>query len=464
MSLIAIKNADWILTMDGARRVIADGSILIDKDRIRAIGKSAVIEIPPETTKVIDGRGKVVLPGLIDSHTHHSLHLGRGLADECDIQTFLYRRLYPIEASLNDEDAYISALLCQLEMIKSGTTSIIDAGNYFPEATLRAFGTTGMRGVVARSTFDIPTSSLGSLPAQVFAEETNVALKRAEEFVERNSGACDGRVQAWLQLRVLPNCSDELCRGLKSIADRLGVRYEAHAAFTKEVYEASKLQFGKSEVRRLDDLGILGEGLLLAHMGWLTPRDILLLISSKTNVVLCPTSSVHQAMGSIAFGHVPELLEMGVNVALGTDGGPHGTNDLVRQIFVAAGGYKEVRLDATIMPPETVLEMATVNGARAMGMSDQVGSIEPGKKADITIFDSRRPEWRPLHNPVANLVYCANGNSADTVIVDGRILMENRKILTFNEDDVITEAQRRSVEIGARAGLLEYGRPRWPVH
>lgn len=463
MTLTKIEHAEWIITMDETRRVISDGTIVVENDTIRYVGKADGAHHFERVDKLIDARGKVVTPGLIDAHTHHSLQFGRGLADECDIQRFLYSRLYPIESSLTEEDAYVSALLCQLELVKSGTTCVIDAGNYFPEATVRAFGTSGLRGVVARSAFDISKSSLGTLPSKVFSETTDQALDHGEAFVHRYNGAHEGRVSTWLQLRVLPNCSDELCHRLTALTERLGIRYEAHASFTKEVYESSKLQFGKSEIQRLHDVGVLGPNLLLAHMGWLTPRDMSLLADSGTHVVLCPTSSFHQGMGSISFGHVPELLEMGVNCCLGTDGGPHGTNDLVRQMFVAAGGYKEVRLDATVMPPETVLEMATRNGAKALGREHDLGAIGLNRKADIAIFDAKRPEWRPLHNPVANLVYSATGTSVDTVLVDGKVLMEGGRVLMFDEQKILSEAQRRSTEVAERAGLLDFGKPAWPV-
>ncbi|EGP10238.1 amidohydrolase [Bradyrhizobiaceae bacterium SG-6C] len=463
MHLLVIENADWLVTMDADRRLIKNGTIVVEDDRIVAVGKASQ-DTPYRTPdKVIDARGKVVFPGLIDSHIHHSLQLGRGLADETNPIRFLYDRMYPLESNLSEEDAYIGALLCQLDCIRAGTTCVIDAGNYFPDATLRAFATSGMRGVVARSAFDIPGSTLGTLPGKTFNETTEVALARCEEFISRTQGACDGRVRSWLQLRVLPNCSDELCIGLKKLTDRLGVQYQAHAAFCKEVYEASETQFGKSEIRRLHDLGLLGPNLLLAHVGWLTPPDMRLLIESRTNVVLCPTSSLHHALGSILFGHIPELIEMGVNVSLGTDGGPHGTNDMVRQMFVTAGGYKEARLNAKVMPPETVLEMATIGGAKAANWQNEIGSLETGKKADITIFDAARPEWRPLHNPAASITYFANGNTAHTVLVNGRILMEAGRITFVDEQQVLEEAQKRAVAVAQRGGVLHFGRPVWPV-
>lgn len=462
MSLTIIKNADWLVTMDDERRLIRDGTVVIEGDKIIEVSKSNSIKECRNPDKIIDGRGKVVLPGLIDSHIHHSLQLCRGLADECNPQKFLFERLYPLESNLTEEEAYISALLCQIDSLKAGTTCIVDAGNYFPEATLRAFGTSGMRGIVARSAFDVPVSGLGTLPPK-FSETTEEALRRGEDFISRNDGAFDGRVGAWFQLRVLSNCSEELLRGLKSISNRLPIRYQAHAALSKEVYEASENLFSKSEIRRLYEADLLGPNMLLAHVGWLTPADMTLIRESGTNLVLCPTSSFHQAMGCVSFGHTPELLESGVTVALGTDGGPHGTNDMVRQMFLASVGYKESRLNVKMMPPETVLEMATLHGAKAIGLEKKIGSLQPGKKADVVIFDANRPEWQPLHNPVANLVYNANGNTAHTVLVDGKILMEKGRIMMVDEDELIQKALHASIAVAKRGGVLKFGQSLWPV-
>jgi 5-methylthioadenosine/S-adenosylhomocysteine deaminase len=458
-----IRNADWVITMDPDRRLVRDGALVIVDDRIVEVGRTADIGEAADADRIIDARGMVVTPGLIDGHCHNMQHLCRGLANECDIQSFLYERLYPYESSLTHEEAYLSARFSQLELVKSGTTCVVDPGSYFPDAMVRALGESGMRGIVARSTFDIPASSLGTIPSKVFEESIDEALAQSEQFVHSSHGMHDGRVTASLQLRVLPNCSDELCREVKALAEMLGVGFQAHASFAKEVYEASKLQFGKSDVARLHDLGCLGPNLLLAHAGWLTPTDMQSIHETQTPIALCATSSTHQAMGILSHGHTPELLAMGVTVCLGTDGGPHGTNDLVRQMFLASAGFKEIRLDATIMSPETMLEMATLHGATAAGLADEIGSLEPGKKADVVLFDAQTPEWRPLHDPVANLVYCANGNTADTVLVDGRVLMENRAMVFVDEARIIADGQRASEEIARRCGLDAFATPKWPI-
>src|SRR3989304_784219 len=205
MADIFIRNVDWLVTVDGDRRIFTDGALVIQGDRIIAVGKTYDLEREhPSSRHIIDGRGKVVLPGLIDAHIHPAFQLSRGLADEVSAQKFLFERMYPYEGLLTEEESYWSASLCVLELLRNGVTTFIDAGNYHPHQTARAVGEAGVRCVIAKSNLDIPKSPFGALP-QTFIETTEQALERAEEVVRKWNGAYDGRVRAWFQFRGVPN-------------------------------------------------------------------------------------------------------------------------------------------------------------------------------------------------------------------------------------------------------------------
>ena len=459
---LLIANADWLIIMDPQRRVFRDGAVAIKGDRIVAVGKHAEVAPRYEAARTIDGRNRVVIPGLIDGHIHTAFQLSRGLADEVSSQKFLFERMYPYEGILDEEESYWSAALCVLELLRNGVTTFIDPGNYLPHQSLKAVGEAGLRCIMSKSTLDVTRSSFGKLP-DAFIETTEECLERSEAFVQKWHGAFDGRVHAWFQYRGVNNATDALIRGLTDLAERYGVGVQTHASFAKETLEASLSAHGVPEVERLHKLGALRPYTLLVHGGWLTPREVALVREADAKVVLSPSSSLHNAYGSLALGKHPDLLELGVTVGLGSDHASSGIVDITQEMFLAAGGFKEARLNSTVMPPERVLEMATLNGARCALWQEEIGSLEAGKKADVTLFNTRNAHWQPAYNPIANLVYSANGSSVDTVVVDGAVLMEGRRVLTLDEDRVYDEVARLMPSVLEKTGLAERVAPKWPV-
>ncbi|MEX2134726.1 MAG: amidohydrolase [Acidimicrobiia bacterium] len=459
---LLVARIDWLITMDPDRRILRDGAIAVRGDRIIDVGKS--VELGPKyaPARVIDGRDRVAIPGLVDAHIHTAFHLSRGLADEISSQKFLFERMYPYEGLLNEEEAYWSAALCVLELLRNGVTTFVDPGNHLPHLSIAAVGESGLRCVMARSTLDITRSPFGQLPTS-FIETTEECLERSEEFVRQWNGAFDGRIKASVQFRGVNNASDALIQGITSLAEQFDIGVQTHASFAKETLESSLATHGMSEIERLHRLGALGPRLLVAHGGWFTPREVPLLREADVKVVCSPSSSMHNAYGTLKMGKHPELLEIGITVGLGSDHATTGIVDITQEMFLAAGGFKEARLNSTIMPPEQALEMATLNGARCARWQEDIGSLEPGKKADLVLHNTRRPEWQPLYNPVANLVYSANGASADTVIVDGKPLMEGRRVLTMDEDRIYGEIKRLAPMILAKTGLAHKVLPKWPV-
>jgi 5-methylthioadenosine/S-adenosylhomocysteine deaminase len=454
---LLIRDASWLVTMDHDRRIVRDGALAIDGDRIVAVGKTADVARTFTADTTLRADGKLVLPGLIDTHVHNTQQLGRGLADECDIPVQLLERLYGYEKEMTAEDAYWAALLCQLELIRAGTTCFIDPSSYYPAETARAVGRSGIRGIVARTAFDIHETPIGSMPRTMFRETTDEAVEKAREVVATHHGSHGGRVRAWFALRILSGCSDELCRRIKRLADEHGVGVILHASESRDEAVASRLRYGMGDVERLASLGALGPNMVLIHMGWASPREIALVREFDLKISATPSTSYRLGVGDMRFGRVPELLELGVTVALSSNSAMSSNF-----LYLAGGGHKATALNPTIMPPERVLEMATRHGARAALWDDEIGSLEVGKKADVAIFDTRRPEWRPVINPIANLVYASRGG-ADTVIVDGAIVMESGVVKTIDEAATLAEGQKRGEAIAARSGLGEIAKPLWPV-
>jgi 5-methylthioadenosine/S-adenosylhomocysteine deaminase len=463
MGTLLIANADWVVTMDRERRILRDGAVAIADDRIVAVGKTAEVARGFAAERTISAAGKLVMPGLIDTHVHNTQQLGRGLADECDVAKHLLERLYGYEKVMNPDDAYLAARACQLELIRAGTTCFIDPGSYYPEETARALGESGLRGIVARTAFDVYDTPIGQLPGGMFRQTTAEAVEKAEQTVIKLNGAHGGRLKAWFALRILSGCSDDLCRQIKARADAHGVGVVLHCAESRDEVVGSRMRYGLGEVERLAALGVLGPKMVLIHMGWTSPRELVLCKEFDLKVACTPSTGFRLAFGSMQVGHFPEMLELGVTVALGSDAAMSSNFlDIVRQMFLASGGTKSARLDPTLMPPERVIEMATLNGARAAQWEDEIGSLEPGKKADLAVFDTRKPEWRPVLNPIANLVYCSRGG-ADTVVADGRVLMEEGVVKTIDEVATLDEVQRRGEALAAASGLGDLIKPKWPV-
>jgi len=463
MSRLLIQNIDYLVTVDQGRRILRDGAVAIENGRFVAVGKTADVSAEAGD-EVIDGKGKMVLPGLFDTHIHNAQQLGRGLGDEAySGPERLFRRLWVVEAHMDSGDALCAARLAQVEMLRAGIACFADPGNYFAAETARAAKESGMRGMIARTVFDMGQTAMGHLPKGFF-EPTDDALARADDMVAEYDGAFGGRLKAWFSMRVPVACSDDLLRRLAKLAEKRAVGIIGHACENRDEVVASHLKYGMGDVTRLEKLGLLGPNLLLLHMGWLDAKELFMLQKRDVKVSLAPSASMHQAMGNMSHGRAPEMLELGIAVSLGSDSAMSSNYlDVIRQTFLVVGGYHEARLDPKLIRPEVALEMMTVNGARCMLWDKELGSVEVGKKADLTILDITRPEWQPIHNPIANLVYCAHGGCADTVIVDGKVLMREGKVLTMNEQDLIEEARDRAISLARRAGLEEVVKPIWPM-
>ena len=459
---LIIANIAWLITMDPGRRVIRDAAIAIDGGKIVAVGKSADVAARCPARKSIDGRDTVATPGFVDCHLHSSFQLSRGLADEANAQSFLFERMYPYEAALDRDDVRISATLAATELLRHGVTCFIDPGNYHPDASVEGVMATGIRMIVSRSSFDLTKSVLGILPERMI-ETTAVAMERAEAMLERYGKSGNPRLGASASFRGLNNASDELIIGLKKLADRYGALLQTHACFSYSTHDSSVARTGLAEIERLESLGVIDERMLIVHSGWLEPQEVEILARRRPSLVCAPSSSLHNGYGNFLFGKLPELLALGVNVALGSDHASSGIVDMAQEIRLACCCYKETRINPRVMPPETGLEMATINGAKAALISERIGSIEVGKEADIVLFDANRPEWQPLINPVSNLVYGATGDSVRDVFVMGDQVVTDGRLTRIDEAKLFAEIP---VAVGRFRKHLKFDQMvqlKWPV-
>jgi len=459
---LIVSNIDWLITVDPGRRVIRDAAIAVNGGKIVAIAKSAEMAKGYSAARTVDASGTVATPGFVDCHLHSSFQLSRGLADEANAQAFLFERMYPYEAALESEDVRLSATLAAAELLRHGVTCFIDPGNYHPEASVEGIMATGIRAIVSRSSFDLTKSVLGILPERMI-ETTQVALERAEAVLEKYARTRNPRLGASASFRGLNNASDELILGLDKLAKRYNTLLQTHACFSYSTHDSSVARTKMAEIERLESLGVIDERMLIVHSGWLEPEEVAILAKRKPSLVCAPSSSLHNGYGNFLFGKLPELLALGVNVTVGSDHASSGIVDMPQEMRLACCCYKETRINPRVMPPETGLEMATLNGAKAALLADRIGSIEVGKDADIVLFDTQRPEWQPLINPVANLVYSATGDSVRDVFVAGEQVVDGGRLVKIDESKLYAEVPTAVARFGKHLKLDQMVQLRWPI-
>ena len=435
-----------IVTMDTERRQYNRGAILLENDRILRIGSSSELtRQSSEDIERIDLRGRWILPGLINTHVHTSQQLGRGLGDDVDLLTWLHERIWPYESSMNEEDSYISSLICGIEQIRSGVTCFAEPGGQFVNGMGRAVDELGMRGILARSTMDMGEG----LPA-IWNESTEQALNVQLENLECWHNQAGGRIRVWFGLRTIFNDSDDLILRTKELADQYGVGVHMHVAEIKEEVEFARETRGATTVTHLNRLGVLDKNLLAVHTVWLTDDEIQMFADKNVKVSHNPAA----AMRVLGFAKIPEMIKAGICVSIGTDGAPSNNRmTLVDEMWLTSLIHKGRLLDPTAVPAQDVLAMATCNGARALLWEDELGSLEPGKKADLVVINPSTATMLPLHDPIANMVTSMRTENIESVMVDGKWLMWDHEILTVNEAEIIQEAKVRAAEIARRARI-----------
>jgi len=458
-SVDLIVSGGSIITMDAARRIIRDGALAITGDRIVAVGKGADVQRSHRAARTLDASRSVIVPGFVNSHIHFYHHMHRGMApdtfDGNQWSNFVHARVAPV---LTVEDEIWAAYLVLIELMKSGSTTYLAAGSYNPGPVLEAIPRVGLRGFESRRTFDHVHLGHTSL-----AESTETCVRENALVMEKYAGGfANNLVRPCVNIVGLGRVSDTLIVKSKELADKYGAILNMHQCAFPEEVESIRQRTGRTPIKQLEHLGALGPNVVLVHMLHVTDEEIEILARTRTQVVHNPGTALKIVYGLSKGGKFPEMLKAGVNVALGTDAGDCANfMDMVRAMYLAALLFKDIRFDPGVMGAETALEMATINGAKALGMDDEIGSLEPGKKADVVLFDADTPEWQPLYCEPYNLVYSASGGSVDTVIVDGKIVMEHREVKTIDEREVIARIRELSRGVEARSGVKPP--TKWPI-
>jgi len=453
---LKIVNADYALTLDSERRIVTDAAIAIADGAITAVGKTDELA-DVAADEVIDARNFVVTPGFVSGHMHISYaHATRGIFPD-DLGAAYLPNVFKLQGVMTADEERLTSLLAITELLKYGTTTFVDPGSTkHIEACLPAYAQAGCRIVTGVQVTDLDN------PLNVPTYETADALAATRDAVGSFDGALDGMVSAWAMPFSPDFASAELLSGAAQIARDLGVRTTTHHSYTAESRSRWLDRTGRTPTEYLDTIGVLDEGMLLAHALGITRDDVSVIARSGASVAMCPTAAAKGGSGMTRSALLPELLDAGVSVGLGTDAANNSNLiETMRSMYLAAILYKDGREDVSMIPAETAVELATITGARALGMDDKIGSIEPGKRADLVLFDTRRPEWRTLFNPVNNLVYSADGRSVHTVIVDGRVVVRDHTPTFVDEWELIQEVQSFGEDMMRRAGV-EFA-PRWPV-
>ncbi|MES2153594.1 MAG: amidohydrolase [bacterium] len=429
MSSLLIRHAT-ILTQDDSRKVL-QGDVFVEGDRITHVGE---VKGRKEADRTIDGTGQVLLPGLINLHTHLPMTLFRGFGDDMLLEAWLKDRIWPAEDKFTPETMRVGADLGLLEMMMSGTTSFLDMYMMQEQAIMPAVRASGMRAWLGEGMVDIGKTE---------PSEFNRKLPAIERLVKAT--AKDALVRACPAPHGTYTCHDVTYAEAARIANEYGVPMHTHCSETRtEVYDVVA-KHGKRPVARLSDAGALGKRSVLAHCGWITKEEVRTIATAGASVAHCPVSNLKLATGGVA--PIPELHEAGVKVGLGTDGAAsNNTLDMLQTMKFAALVQKNHRWDATALPAQRVLDMATRDAADALHRPD-LGRIVAGATADMCLVDFRRPHLVPRHNAVSNLVYAASGGDVSATIVGGRVLMSEGKVDALDVQKVVAAAERASVEL-----------------
>lgn len=439
MPELLLKNGT-VVTMDDARRILPSADVLVRDGRIAKVGRN----LKPgkqQLCRVLDCSGQVVLPGLIHGHVHVCQTLFRNQADGLELLDWLRERIWPMEAAHTLESVRASADLSFCELIRSGATAALDMGTvHHQDAIFQSAQASGFRLTSGKAMMDAGQG----VPAGL-CETTEASIQESLRLIERWHQAAGGRLRYAFAPRFVLSCTEALLKDVATRARASGIRIHTHASENSSECDAVRQKTGKDNIEYFHALGLTGPHVTLAHCVWLTASEQRLLRETRTVVCHCPSSNLKLASG---IAKVPELLKDGVAVALGADGAPCANNlDMFQEMRLAALLHKP-RAGPSAMGPLEVLEMATRHGARALGLQDEVGSLEEGKRADITVVDLRSAHaWPAGKDVVGQLVYSGKSENVRHVLVDGALLMTDRNLLTLDEREVMGRAQKHSERI-----------------
>ena len=437
---ILIRNGT-IVTMD-AENSIVRGDLLIRDGRIRAVGDQST----DNADQVIDASGCAILPGFVQTHIHLCQTLFRGAADDLSLIDWLKKRIWPMEAAHTRESIRASAQLGIAELIKGGTTCALTMETVrHTDEVLRVVEETGFRATVGKCMMDKGEE----LPAQLH-EQTRASIDGSLALIDEWHDKADGRIRCCFAPRFAVSCTRELLAEVAKLARERGVMIHTHASENRSECEMVERETGERNIDYLNSLGVIGPQVVLAHCIHLDNAEMETLAATKTNVAHCPSSNLKLGSG---IARLTEMLARGISVSLGADGAPCNNRlDMFTEMRTAALLQKALH-GPEVLPADRALRMATIDGARALGLADEIGSIEVGKRADVIVVDLNRLHAAPETDVVSSIVYSAQCSDVRTTIIDGHIVMHNSKLMTMNEADVIAEANREAKALTERAAI-----------
>ncbi len=427
VSVDLLLTGAWVLTQNERRETFHPGAVAIKGDEIVAVGPASELQARFAAAQTLDYPRGLILPGLINAHTHAAMALFRGLADDLPLEEWLNSYIFPAESKLNRDFVYWGTKLAVAEMLLSGTTTFCDM-YLFADAVAKAAAETGIRAVVGEVLYDFPSPNYGPPEA---------GLQFSEELCRAWRG--HPRVRVAVQPHAIYTCSPELLQECGDLADKYDTRLITHLSETQREVSDCRARYGATPVAHLGRLGLLTPRLVADHAVVLSEDDLELLAASGAGVAHCPESNMKLASG---LAPVVDLLGRGVPVGLGTDGCASNNNlDLVQEMDTAAKLQKVRYLDPTVLPATAALDLATTGSARVLGLEGEVGALIPGLKADVVVVDLDQPHLTPIYDPYSHLVYAATGADVQTVLVHGQVLVKDRRVLAFDLEETLARAR-----------------------
>ena len=448
-----------VVTMNATRDVIRHGAVAVRGNEIVDVGKQSDLEALYTATATVGGDRFVVTPGMVNTHIHVTGEpLTRGFVpDDTPFEENVFMWLCPLYAVYTAEEERLSAQLAAVEMLKSGTTTFLEAGTIrFLDEVIDGLVEVGIRGRVGNWIWDLPPEP------DVYKQNTDAAIDMMQKQLVDYASVANDRLGTWSILVGHTTASDPLWRAARELADEHGTGMSFHMSPAKLDPEGFIAEFGQRPMIHLAELGILRDDVAMTHCVQIDDQELAVMAELGVNVAHCPTTALKVSYGVTQVGKFPEMMQMGINVSIGTDGNNASNySDLMRATYLVAGLFKDARQDPQMFPAEMAFEMATLGGAKTMQMQETIGSLEVGKRADIVLHDTDRPEWRPLLNVANQLVWSADGRGVHTVFVDGVKVVENGQMTTIDEGSFYNRCQMAGEAITARSGLPD--KAKWPV-
>ncbi|MBU4259497.1 MAG: amidohydrolase [Proteobacteria bacterium] len=428
MSFDIVIHNGTIVTVNPDFDIIEDGIVCIKNGRLERVESRSAGYLLPEAEEIIDAKGGIIMPGLVNTHTHLPMSIFKGLADDLPLMPWLNEHIFPAESKhIKPETVRLGTFLACAEMMLSGTTTCCD-GYFFEDEVAKAVFDSGMRAVLGQGVIDFPAP--GVLEP---SDNINNAVRFIDKWHDKSP-----MITPSIFCHSPYTCSEETLKKAKDAASSKKLIFQIHAAETKDERNRILSEKNSSPIKYLDSIGMLDNDTLLVHSIWVDADDIDRIANSGAKVSVCTESEMKLASG---IAPVIKFLEAGIKVGLGTDGSASNNDlDLFQEMDSTAKLHKVNILDPTVMDAKTVFKLATIDGAGALGLDHEIGSIETGKQADIIIIDVNRPHLVPMYNPVSHIVYSARGSDVQDVIIAGNVVVRDKKILTFDVEEILERA------------------------